>query len=135
MRFLESCVSNVLPGGGTSVYNAIPVTYFNNVFSKDNMLPAGLPLVSSTSPDIRNAMRRIFEAMGSDTNLGPFFLADRQMNQEKGGLIGLSPPLAVSKVRDLIYEAASGNRESGTKVMSYLQKVCSRFSSLNSRFF
>ncbi len=125
MRFAESCVTGILPGGSVSVYAKIPVTYFNLIFSQDGQLPAGLPRVSPTSPEILNPMARVFEAFGSSSNLGPFFLADNQMNQIKGALIGLGVPIGTKKMTNLIMEGAGGSAASAAKWMSYIKKVSS----------
>lgn len=107
-------------------------SYFNIIFTQDNRLPSGLPKVSPTSPDIRNPMKRVFEAFGSNSNLGPLLLADRQMNQIKGALIGLSAPQSLDTLKLLIFNAAGGNTADGLKWISYIKKVSSRLLGFNS---
>lgn len=125
MRFAEKCVSGIVPDGTKSVYATIPESYFNNIFIQDNMLPAGLSRVSPTSPEIRNPMKRVFEAFGSSSNYGPLLLADSQMNRIKGALIGLKEPQSTKTLTNLIYESISGDTEAGLQWISYIRKVSS----------
>lgn len=128
MRFAESCVTGNLPGGGRSVLSRISPAYFNQIFSQDFQLPPGLPPVSPTSPDITNPMSRVFEAFGSNSNLAPFLLADGQMNQIKGALIGLKQPLGYETLGKLVVEGMSGgvgSSDAAAKWMSYVKKVSS----------
>jgi hypothetical protein len=123
MRFMESCVTGVLPGGKLSRYASISANYFNVQFGLGR-LPAGLPLVSPTSPDLTNPLARVFEAFGSNTNQAPLLLADRIMNQVKGNLIGLlKTPLKERTLSTLIESGMGGNFEDRIKWLSYMQRV------------
>lgn len=116
-------MTGILPGGKLSNYASIAANYFNIQFGFGR-LPAGLPLVSPTSPDITNPLARVFEAFGSNTNQAPLLLADRLMNQVKGSLIGLRRiPLKEDTLSALIQSGIGGNLEDRLKWLSYAQRV------------
>ncbi|KAK3332586.1 hypothetical protein B0T19DRAFT_457475 [Cercophora scortea] len=125
MRFIESCVTGLLPGGGRSVLLKITADYFNTYFTGSWELPANLPLVSPTSPDLRSCVARIFEALGSITNMAPFFLADSETNQIKGSFIGLQEPMKLAKLKRLVVDSLAGGSGAAAaerKWMSYVRK-------------
>lgn len=122
MWFAEKCVTGVKTDGPLSSYARIPLTYFNNIFSQNGQLPAGLPRVSPTSPDLRNPTKRVFEAFGSSTNLNELLLADGLMNEIKGAFMGPTQPLNRKSQQNLIFSAATGNAADGIKWISYIQK-------------
>lgn len=116
-------MTGILPGGKLSRYASISANYFNLQFGLGR-LPAGLPLVSPTSPDLSNPLARVFEAFGSNTNQAPLLLADRLMNQVKGNLIGLIKlPLSENTLSALIESGKGGNNEDRIKWLSYVQRV------------
>ncbi|KAK4149896.1 glycosyl hydrolase family 71-domain-containing protein [Chaetomidium leptoderma] len=129
-QFAQTCVTGILPGGAISKFATIPAAWFNDVFMKDGMLPAGLPRVSPTSPEIRNAMKLIFEACGSDSNILRLLLADREMNQIKGKLVRFLNPMAPKIFQKALKDGAAGNREAAMTAISAIKGTFSVFSYL-----
>lgn len=68
-------------------------------------------------------MKRVFEAFGSSSNLAQLTLADRQLNQIKGALMGLGPPLKLAKFENLLFNGAGRNVKDAMKWKSYIKKV------------
>lgn len=55
--------------------------FWQNDWNNAHALPAGLPSVNPSSPDIREPSQRIYEAPGSDTNPAHFTLLQDAVNR------------------------------------------------------
>lgn len=129
MRFVEYLITGDLPGGGKSVLTRFTILWIFSVLLNELSLPPGLPPVSPTSPEMRQPIARLSEALGSNTNLDPFMLADRQMNQIKGALMGFEFPISLKKMEGLIRTAISrpGDQVATAKWLDYVRKTVSVF--------
>ncbi|KAK4139972.1 uncharacterized protein C8A04DRAFT_32543 [Dichotomopilus funicola] len=132
ISFIETCVTGVFPGGRQSSIAKIPATWFSTVFNAEGILSVTLPRVTSSSPEITSPVQRMFEAFGSYTNVDPFLLAEKTMNQIKGAFAGFGPAIAMENLDEVFYDSIGGDttairEHARQKWMTYIQKSIALF--------
>jgi hypothetical protein len=121
MRFVESCVTGILPDGSRSELPKMSLDWINKVFIA-GAPPARIAPVTDTSPVFTFWYQRVYEAFGSSTNLKPFFLAESQMNTIKGQFMGLAVPIS-SQLGVYLNKAVGGTEIQEAAFFSWIQKV------------
>jgi len=96
------------PSGPPTRNPAIPDGYWRDVWARRS-LPAGLPRVSPTSPDIRSPVGRSYERWGSNTNADHFLFLQDAVNAAKGQLEVFKSPMDLKKFRGHLADAVSGS--------------------------
>ncbi|KAK8081220.1 hypothetical protein PG996_000001 [Apiospora saccharicola] len=96
------------PEGRRTRTPAIRSEFWRNVWNDANALPAGLPPVTPTSPEMRRPADRIYEALGSATNLEPLTFLDGAINRAKGCIEGYKRPMSEKKLKRYLRNANQG---------------------------
>ncbi|KAI6779197.1 Bacteriodes thetaiotaomicron symbiotic chitinase [Emericellopsis cladophorae] len=109
--------------------------FWRNVWNNENGLPAGLPPVTETSPDLRRPVDRLFEALGSNSNPTNFLLLDENVNELKGLVETFKAPMAQDEFDDRLEAAtnpSSGvtNMEDVTRMLAPLRELSAMFTYL-----
>lgn len=76
-------------------------------------LPAGLPPVTSTSPDLRRPADRVFEAVGSTTNPYAMTMMQDRLQTAKTRLESYTEPISAHSARALLHRATAPDGSGG----------------------
>lgn len=112
-----------LPDGPRTRARPISDAFWRNVWNNAHGLPAGLPPVSPTSPDLRKPWDRVFECFGSTTNPSHFVLLRDAVNTMKGSIELFKSPMEERKFRSKVRRAVAGDEEAIQEFMAPLREV------------
>ncbi|KAK3177854.1 hypothetical protein K4F52_009406 [Lecanicillium sp. MT-2017a] len=85
--------------------------FWENVWNNAQGLPANLPAVTDSSPDLRRPVDRLYEATGSNTNARHFTLLAGPVNAIKGRLEIFNRPMAIANFRRYVRSAVDSDTE------------------------
>lgn len=85
--------------------------FWRNIWTNQEGLPANLRRVTPDSPDIRQPVGRLFEAVGSNTNPHHFTLLEGNINAIKGQIETFNSPMARTRFRRYVRNALSSNND------------------------
>lgn len=114
------------PDGPPTRNPAIPDRFWQEVWN-NRSLPAGLPLVTPTSPDIRVPVTRVYERFGSTTNPNNFLFLRDAVNGVKGRIEIFVAPMAESRFRNFVNIALSGRSGADRNVTYSDEEAVERF--------
>ena len=110
--------------------------FWRRVWIDAQGLPANLPRVTPGSPDIRQPVGRLFEAMGSNSNPRHLTLLEENVNAIKGRIEIFNAPMAQLRFRRYVRSALnSGNYNPAIDIESFmapLRETRGTFEYLNS---
>lgn len=127
-------VRHIIPDGPPTVTAAIPIQFWQDAWTVHNSLPAGLPLVTATSPDLRQPSDRLFEALGSNNNARNFILLHNKIHVVKSRIERYSLPMSPERFTTYLDLAVTGagDRAATQMLMEPLCNTIGVFQYLNS---
>jgi hypothetical protein len=124
-QYQQSPIVNLksqIPKGYKTRTRAIPSHFRQNDWVQPS-LPSGLPRVAAESPEILEPVQRIFERLGSNTNLSRFTLLQNPVSAVKNSLETFKRPVS-PQVFDVQIALALAGDELGIKgIMAGLREV------------
>lgn len=85
--------------------------FWRNVWTAQDGLPANLRRVTPDSPDIRQPVGRLYEAIGSNTNARHFTLLEENINGIKGRIETYNAPMAQTRLRRYVRSALNSDND------------------------
>jgi chitinase len=114
---------NRIPTGPLTRTPPIADPFWKNVWDNPKGLPAGLPRVTSNSPDLRRPWDRLYERFGSSTNPSHFIILRDAVNAAKGRIENFVRPMDPDVLLRHVRRALTGNEPSIEDFMSPLREV------------
>ncbi|KAI5863343.1 hypothetical protein GGS23DRAFT_566494 [Durotheca rogersii] len=120
------------PTGAETEAGSIPESFWTCVWNCPHALPPNLPPVGSFSGDIRRPVARLYERMGSNTNLTPLVVLEGGINGSKGCLESLRQPITNAKSQKKVGQAIANTGASPEEFLKHLRWAVGVFEYLRS---